>query len=131
MSGERGFTLIETLVAFSVAVLVLSVLLPALTFGLVGGKRAANVTDATILAESVLDTVGVATALADGDVAELDSGPYHVRTTTQRYVDPAAPSGAGQYVVLYALTATVGWREGGQNRTVSLATLRLAPPRHL
>jgi general secretion pathway protein I len=131
VTGARGFTLVEVLVAFTAVAVVLGVLMPGLTLGLVGSKRAAEVTGATVLAESVLETMGAATTLADGDVAELDSGPYHVRTTTARYADPTAPSGAGQYIVLYALTATVTWREGARSRSVSLATLRLAPPRSL
>lgn len=131
MNSARGFTLVETLVAFTAVAVVLGVLLPGLTIGLIGTKRAAEVTGATILAESVLETMGAATTLADGDIAELDSGPYHIRTTTARYADPTAPSGAGQYVVLYVLTTTVTWREGARSRSVSLATLRLAPPKSL
>jgi general secretion pathway protein I len=129
MSSARGFTLVETLVAFTVAVAVLGVLLPALALGLVGSRRAADVTEAAVLAQSVLATMGTATTLVDGDAAELDSGPYHIRTTTHRHVDPNAPDGGGNYVVLYELTATVAWREGARSHSVSLATLRLAPLR--
>jgi general secretion pathway protein I len=113
------------LVAFAIAAFLLVAVLRALTTGLDASKRSETYTRAVILAESMLDTMGLATPLTDGDEADLRDGPFRIRATVQRYENAAAPSGVGQYLVLYQLSATVSWREGPREEAVSLQTLRL------
>lgn len=122
-----GFTLLEVLVAFTIASFLLVAVLRALTLGLDGSQRSETYTRATILAESTLEAMGVTAPLRDGDEAELQKGPFHISASVHRYSDPSLPQGPAQYLVLYRLTATVSWRERRQARAVSLETLRLAP----
>src|SRR5579872_542006 len=70
-----GFTLLEVLVAFTIASFLLVVVLRALTLGLDGSQRSEAYTRATILAESTLETMGIVTPLKEGDQAELQNGP--------------------------------------------------------
>ena len=122
--AEPGFTLIEVLVAFAIAALLLVALLRGLALGLDAGERSELYTRATLLAESTLDAVGVVAPLAEGDGAELADGPFRVRAAVEHYDTPGATA---QYLVLYRVTVTVDWREGRHPRSVTLTTLRLGP----
>jgi general secretion pathway protein I len=124
---ERGFSLIEVLVAFTIAALLLVVILRGLTLDLAGAARTDAYTAATLLAESTLDALGVVTPLAPG-TAETRDGRFRIAASVERYHDPAGVGGDGQYVVLYRVAAAVFWRESGRERSVSLWTLRLGPP---
>lgn len=123
----EGFTLIEVLVAFTIAALLLVAVLRILTLGLDGAQRAEAYTRATIIAESTLDTLGVATPLKDGDTAELSDGPFRIHAAIERYREPGAGRESVQYLVLYRVSATVAWRDGRRERSVALSTLRLGP----
>jgi general secretion pathway protein I len=124
---SRGFTLLEVLVAFTIAALLLVVVMRTIANGLDGGRRADAYTRATILAESTLDTVGTVAALNEGEAADVENGPFRIHTAVERYDGPSAPSSTGQYLLLYRVTATVSWREGRRSRAISLSTLRLGP----
>jgi len=128
-SGERGFTLLEVLVAFTIASLLLVAVLRSLTLGLAGGARADAYTKATLLAESTLEAMGVAAPFRDGDRVELKTGPFRVTATVHRFTDRDLLDESTQYLALYALQATVSWREGPREQSISLNTLRLAPRR--
>lgn len=124
--GAAGFTLIEVMVAFAVATLLLVALSRALGLGVMGTARAKSAEEAAILAESALDPLGVIAPLKDGDRADLDRGAYHVHVAVDRYVDANAAHVQG-YLTLYRLSATVAWREGPRRRALTLTTLRLGP----
>ncbi len=126
-NAERGFTLIEVLVAFAIAALLLVALLRILALSLGAGERSELYTRATILAESTLDAVGVVSPLVEGESAELVDGPFRIHATVERY-RPTDDAEAGQYLVLYRIGATVSWREGRRGRALTLSTLRLGPP---
>jgi general secretion pathway protein I len=126
--AERGgFTLIEVLVAFAIAALLLVALLRVLALSLGAGERSELYTRATVLAESTLDAVGVVSPLVEGEGAELSEGPFHVHAAVERYHAPGDPDTA-QYLVLYRVSATVSWREGSRSRALTLTTLRLGQP---
>lgn len=126
-ADRGGFTLIEVLVAIAIAALLLVALLRILTLSLGASERSELVTRATLLAQSTLDAVGVVAPLAEGDIAELVNGPFHIRAAVERYRAPGGTEGSAQYLVLYRLSTTVSWREGRRPRSVSLSTLRLGP----
>ena len=124
--AERGFTLIEVLVAFAIAALLLVALLRVLALSLGAGERSELYTRATLLAQSTLDATGIVSPLVEGDGAELVDGPFHIHAAVER--DHAAGEGTtAQYLVLYRISATVSWREGHGARALTLTTLRLGP----
>lgn len=126
---ERGFTLVEVLVAFAVASLLLVAILRALGLGLTDSARTDAYTSATMLAESALDTLGVVVPLKEGSAVTRD-GPFRIDASVARYRDPdGRDAGRRQYLVLYRVTAKVSWREGARDRSVVLSTLRLGPNR--
>jgi hypothetical protein len=116
------------LVALTIATLLLAVLLRGLGLGAAGSRRVEAYAEATILAQSVLDTAAVATPLADGAEAERQEGAFRIRAAVHRYRAGPADKEDG-YLVPYELTAMVLWRDGAEERSVSLQTLRLGPPR--
>ena len=121
---QRGFTLIEVLVAFAVAALVLSVLLPTFSAGLGAASRAKAVTEATLLAESSLDAIGTTIPLAPGRLDDVYDGRYRWHAEIAARPDLAA---ATLPVAPYEVTVTVAWNELGRERHVALHTLRLGP----
>ena len=125
-SPECGFTLIEVVIAFAIAALILVMLSQALGVGIAGTSRATSSEEATILAQSALDPIGVIAPLRDGDTADLDRDGYHVHVDVSRFADPSAPHTEG-YLKLFRLSATVAWRGRLAAHTLTLTTLRLGP----
>lgn len=122
---ERGFTLIEILVAFTIASLLLAVIYEIFS----GGVRAAAVsrrtTDALLVAESSLETI-TGVAVAPGET--IDSVGAYERTTDVRVRPDLLPPTAQISVMPYEIVVRVAWRDGVRPRSVQLSTLWLGPP---
>jgi len=128
MRRERGYTLIEVVVAFGLLALALTLLLGTLTNSTRQVRWSADAGRAALLSQSVLDGVEMDGALREGDRdGALEDGRYrwqlHVRrfdAATGKPVDPNAPT-------LLALELTMRWGEGGPRETLVLRSLRLVP----
>ncbi len=116
--GEAGFTLIEILIAFAIAIIALAALYQL--FGI--GTRTVSATDrleaAIVLARSALNAGAVA---ADGEQSQ-QIGPYERRVLVQTRPD-LAPAGAP--AALSEIDVEVSWHEGRRQRSISLSTLRV------
>jgi len=127
-SSAAGFTLIEVLIAFTVAVILLLPMLRSFSQGLDSAARSDNVTEATLIAESTLEAAGANTHLVDGDAAQ-NEGRYRIATAVHRYGgESLAPQPMIAAVIPYEIVVTVSWQEMARSRSVALRTLRLAPP---
>ena len=123
---DRGFALIEVLVAFTIAATTLAVLFQLFSTDLQSIDRADAYARATLLAESRLDSIGVAEPLAPGMLAGRFDDRFSWKVAIERFVpddESAAPSAS----VLYHVHVTVLWRDGPADSAVSLDTLRMAP----
>ena len=128
--NDRGFTLLEVLVAFIIAAFALA----ALFSGGLGGLQAAAVsgrtTEALSRAQSHLAAAPTGDALAAGDRQGDEGGGFHWRvrivTADTALPDPSAQRGA-PVLALYAVSSAVSWTEGGRTRSVQLDSLRTAP----
>jgi general secretion pathway protein I len=120
---EGGFTLIEILVAFTIATLLLVVLLHSFSNGIVSSTRSETYNEALIIAESTLDSMGTQSPLKVGETTE-HAGRFDVRAAVQRAPEAA---GEGQYVGPYELTVEVSWHDGARRQSIRLRTLRLGP----
>jgi general secretion pathway protein I len=132
-SLQRGYTLIEVLVAFAVLAGALTMLLGILT----GAGRQVHWADeagrAALHAQSLLDAAGVGEALQPGRRdGEFEEGRYRWTLAVEPWVDPALQA-ATQPVDpgaprLLRLELDVRWGEGGPRERLQLQSLRLVTP---
>jgi general secretion pathway protein I len=122
---EDGFTLIEVLIAFTIAALLLTVLLRSFSLGVSSSGRVAAYTEATLLAEATMDEFGIDIPLHDGASIDRPQGRFRVSAEAHLYADENMPDLSGTPLTPYELTVRVSWQEGAQQRSVDLRTLRL------
>ena len=126
--SSGGFTLIEVLVAFTIAAVLLLPLLRSFSAGVASATRTDTYTAATLIAESTLETVGPDVALVDGGSLDQQEGRYHVAASVHRYEGDGATPQSQLVAVPYEVMVTVSWQEAARTRSVALRTLRLGPP---
>lgn len=131
---ERGFTLLEVLVAFAIAALAVG----ALVQGVMGGLRSAHASghhqEAVSRARSRLAAFGHGAPLVPGGQEGDDGGGFRWRTRVVRLAVAAPPRDAGrpspdrgEGVALYAVSVAVSWRMDGGLREVVLDSRRVGP----
>jgi general secretion pathway protein I len=122
---RAGFTLIEALVAFAVA----SVLLGAIYDIYLTGMRAATggtrYGGAVLVAQSALESL-TNVPLSPGDTADR-IGVFDRETTVRARAD-LVPKGSQLALTPYEIVVRVVWREGLRRHALSLSTLRLSSP---
>jgi type II secretory pathway component PulJ len=122
---EHGFTLIEVLVALTIAMLVIGVFTAATLEGIRGARESARVEEALVRARSRL--AQTALAPVEGDFQGDDGGGFHWRVHTEakdRFVQPEVSTAT----MLYAITIWVSWRSGNATGDVRLGAERLFTP---
>jgi general secretion pathway protein I len=127
---QRGFTLIEVVVAFVVLCLVLSVGFEIYTTGMQRAGELDERSRALAVAQSQLADAGMEANFAQGQTSgESSDGRFHWTTTitpTDEGQTPNAPALATY--ILYRVDVRVDWTSGGgQPRQLSLGTLELGP----
>ena len=132
-SIEGGYTLIEVLVAFAILALALTLLLGTLS----GASRQVRWADdagrAALHAQSLLDDVGVGTALQPGERSGgFEDGRYRWSLQVSPYEDPLLPPDAMVDPAaprLLQVWLDVRWGEGDDpRRHLQLHSLRLVRP---
>ena len=122
--AASGFTLIEVLVAFAIATLLLGALYQVFSTGLRSSASAEHYANAVLLAESGLDALaGTPVALGETN----DRFGIYVRQTDIRARPDLGPPGGQTAVIPYEIQVRVAWREGVRERSVQLSTLRTGP----
>jgi general secretion pathway protein I len=134
-AGQRGFSLLEILVAFSILALSLGVLMQIFS----GSLRNADITrdqaQAVILAQSLLSAAGVETPLAQGENNGVHAGKFRWLLRVSPFVDAASAAEAAAAprqvlaLDLWQVTVRVDWGEppAAAERSVALTTLRARP----
>jgi len=128
MMDQRGFTLLEVMVAFAIGALALTALSSAALLGYSAVRISAHTQEAVSRARSRLDAV--ARSIHMGEQSGDDGGGF----AWQAAVLPAASgdprTGETARLVLYHIWVDVSWRMDGGQRHVRLDTMRLAstPP---
>lgn len=122
-----GFTLLEILVGFTIAAVLMVLLLQVLTGGLASSSQSSAEVSAVLAAQSALDELGRSVPLRDGQESAEDRGRFHIATAVRRYTEHVDADTSTLYAVPYDVRVTVSWREGRRDRSVSLRSLRLGP----
>jgi len=90
--AQRGFSLLEVLAAFVILAVALGLLLGMLSRGMQQVALSGNETEATLQAQSLLDTVGTLQAISpDSRDGEFDNGRYRWHLQIAPVPDPAPP----------------------------------------
>jgi general secretion pathway protein I len=129
--SAKGFTLIEVLVALVILSLSLAIIFAGFSTSLRSKRVAEDHQQATLLAESKLNSVGVERPLQEGVTVgrfddrfrwKVEVAPYHEEEMDQTQDLEKLP------LVPLVVTVTVSWGDPGDERSVSLTTLRLEAP---
>lgn len=131
-SAQRGYTLIEVLVAFAVLALALTLLLGTLSGATRQVRWSADAGRAALHAQSLLAQTGVGEALQPGRRdGEFDDGRYRWTLEVAPYADPLRPppAVADPFAArLMRLRLAVEWGEGDPGQHIRLDSLRLVQP---
>jgi hypothetical protein len=118
---DGGFMLLETIVAFSVAALVMTAAFELLSRNVTGIAHIDDTTRATLAAEAQLAALGIAEPLGPGTHDDALPGGLIRRTEIAPVFVAERAEGA---VPLYRVRVTVAWTQGSLTREA----LRLAAP---
>ncbi|MCD9006537.1 type II secretion system GspH family protein [Luteimonas sp. XNQY3] len=129
--GQRGYTLIEVIVAFAVLGIALMLLLGTLSNGTRQVRWAADSGRAALHAQSLLDGIGIEIPVVPGGITgEFEDGRYRWALEIVPYVDPAMPPAlldpSGPQ--LFEIALSVDWGERGPRERLQVHTLRLRQP---
>lgn len=143
MNRQRGFSLLEVMLAFALLAVALGILVAILGGGLTQVRTAADASEATLHAQSLLDEIDVLEPIEPG-TREGESADGRFRWTLEiseaedpapvASVDPAAApeeSVGLQMVgepVLYRIQLDVAWGEDDYARNLRFTTLRARLP---
>jgi general secretion pathway protein I len=129
MRREQGFSLLEILVAFIIMALALGIIMRIFSGALNNIGTADHHAHAALVAKSVLDSLGIETPLAEGELSGDDGQGYSWHALVSRYVDPnVVLDDQSNPVVLYQIVLDVSWNPEGTNTPdLHLTTLRVAP----
>lgn len=131
---QRGYTLIEVVVAFALLAFGMTLLLGTLTNASRQVRAADEYGRAALHAQSLLAQIGVGQALAAGRRnGRLDDGRYRWDVVVSPWRDPQAARQAAQPQALVGpklmrVEVSVAWGEGGPRQRLRLETLRLVAP---
>ncbi|MBK1644995.1 general secretion pathway protein GspH [Thiocapsa imhoffii] len=125
---ERGFSLLEVLVAFAILAISLGVLMQIFTQASRATLISSQYSRAASLVESKLNAVGDEIPLEEGVVTGDPEGGIHWEIVIQSVeLDELFGSEAAP-ITPFRVTATALWQDGAQVRRVTLSTLRLGAP---
>ncbi|OGT32387.1 MAG: hypothetical protein A2W28_06545 [Gammaproteobacteria bacterium RBG_16_51_14] len=126
LASERGFTLLEVLVAFSIFTVSVGILMQIFSKGTHAAMLGDEYTQAIIIAQSRLATVAIE---GDGpDVGEYSGAENDYRwTTTIRPYDTAADLETNYRIAEREIEVVVNWTRRGKSHSVKLNTLKLIP----
>ena len=129
---QRGYTLIEVIVAFALLAGALTLLLGTLSGAARQVRGSADAGRAALHAQSLLAQLGVGTPLKPGsDSGEFEAGRYRWAVEIKPWNDPSQPANAlldPSAPKLLEVRVGVEWGSGGPRERLLLRTLRLVPP---
>jgi general secretion pathway protein I len=128
---ERGYTLLEVIIAFGVLALALTLLLGILTNSGRQVRWSGDAGRAALLAQSLLEEMELDGRLREGlREGRLDGDRYRWRLQVRPWRDPGQPAQALRDPAaprLLEVELALAWADGGPRETLVLRSLRLIP----
>ncbi len=125
MNREKGFSLLEILVAFSILAISLGILLKIFSSGVNTAMIAEEYTVATQIAESLMAKTGIEEPLVAGENYGTEVEKYHWRVSVENSPSPADDEDEAG---LFAVQVIVHWGDDDRNRrVVELHTVKTGP----
>lgn len=130
LNKQRGFSLLEILIAFSILALSLGILLKIFSAGVNTAGVAEEYTAAVQIAEALMAKTGVETPLQPGEYDGLEHDKYQWQVSVSPFQFAAGNLDASALpMVLFKVKVTVSWGDRNARtdaRQVELITLKLA-----
>ncbi|MDO9213134.1 MAG: type II secretion system protein [Methylococcales bacterium] len=128
---QRGFSLLEILIAFSILAVSLSILLNIFSLGVTSAGVAEDYTAAVQIAESLMAKTGVDKPLQVGESAGIIHDQYHWQVLVQPFALASEPMETTTLSsALFKVRVTVHWGDDkARSREVKLVTLKLVNKR--
>jgi len=130
---QQGFTLLEVIVAFTIAALGLALMYQGVAGGLAATAGAAKTEEAVSLARSHLAAIGHGEAIAQQESSGVDGDGFewalHIRPLATRQLalsdSDRANDSKPTAAILFDIAVTESWNDGRHKRAVTLHTRRL------
>lgn len=126
MVRQKGFTILEVLVGFVVAALLLSIILSAFAGGLRNLVQTDRYSQAALIAQSRMAELGVTSPLQEGHFEGRDESGYGWQVTVAPLAWEFFTQLQDQGRVLYKVDVRVYWQSAGRLSNFELSSLRLA-----
>ena len=134
MRSERGFTLLEAIVAFMIAALALGILFRAASGGVLSVNIAGHYEEAVSRAKSHMAAIGHDGPLSETETEGDDGGGFHWRihivplasvNPQTNGPQPAFMQAAGRKPTLFSVEVGISWDDHGKKREFLLQSQRL------
>lgn len=131
--SQQGFTLLEVLLAFLVFAMSFAVTLEILTGAIRNTARAREQTEASLIAQSLMDQVGFDIPLQSGASFEGDEGNYHWQVDIFPYQGGADNARSLELMDIVGLDlleveCVVSWGQGERVRSQVFSTVKAIRP---
>lgn len=128
---SRGFTLLEVLLAFVIFALSFAVVLQILSGSIRNTMRSKQYTEIALIAQSVMDTVGLDIPLEAGTEASGESGEYNWYLQVYEYVPTEDETGVDTMMIaeitnieLLQVELLLTWDESRDERSRRFSTVK-------
>jgi len=129
LRSEKGFTLLEIMVAIAILGIALTVILQQFSTGLRTVTVTRNYTTALIHAREKLEEFCLTKKLSEKEESgEFENG-YRWRVVISPYQEEKEEEGGTEFLFLsmFTITSMVSWEAGDKERKVELATVKIVP----
>lgn len=131
MIKQRGFSLLEMIIAFSILAVSLGILMKIFSSGITTAQVADDYTNAVQIANNLIAKTGVEKPLKISEEIGVENNFYHwrVRVNPKTFISPELDL-RGLPVDVFNVNVLIWWGDEAKtdDRVLELNTLKLAPP---